>query len=159
MKWSWRKLVGSSWLIWLVSTWAGWASSVFFWRIWSGKLPEGVQTVAVRGATTWTRVWERENSKNSERYSTTEAHGISRWTEPTGESAIWIFFFKDTSLWKLRIMSTKRESQRFSKKRKWEFPGGPGVKTWHFDYRGPGFNPWSGNYDPTSCSVAKNRIE
>ena len=26
-----------------------------------------------------------------------------------------------------------------------EFPGGPVVRTWHFDCGGPEFNPWSGS--------------
>ena len=26
-----------------------------------------------------------------------------------------------------------------------EFPGVPGVRTWHLHYRWPGFNPWLGN--------------
>ena len=31
-----------------------------------------------------------------------------------------------------------------------EFPGGPVVKTLHSHCQGPGFNPWSGNWDSTS---------
>ena len=27
----------------------------------------------------------------------------------------------------------------------WEFPGGPVVRTPHFECQGPEFNPWSGN--------------
>ena len=27
----------------------------------------------------------------------------------------------------------------------WDFPGGPVAKTLPSQYRGPGFNPWSGN--------------
>ena len=26
-----------------------------------------------------------------------------------------------------------------------EFPAGPEIRTQHFHYSGPGFNPWSGN--------------
>ena len=33
-----------------------------------------------------------------------------------------------------------------------DFPGAPVVKTPSFHYRGHGFNPWSGNYDPT-CHI------
>ena len=33
-----------------------------------------------------------------------------------------------------------------------DFPSGPVVKTPHFSYRGQGFDPWSGNWDPT-CQV------
>ena len=29
-----------------------------------------------------------------------------------------------------------------------DFPGGPVVKTLYSQCRGPGFNPWSGNYVP-----------
>ena len=32
-----------------------------------------------------------------------------------------------------------------------DFPGGPGGKTLHSQCRGPGFNPWSGNYIPHAC--------
>ena len=31
-----------------------------------------------------------------------------------------------------------------------EFPSGPVVRTPHFLCSGPGFDPWSGNQDPTS---------
>lgn len=34
-----------------------------------------------------------------------------------------------------------------------EFPGGPVVKTSSFQCNGPEFDPWSGNYDPTCCTV------
>ena len=30
----------------------------------------------------------------------------------------------------------------------WAFPGGPVAKTLHFQGRGPGLDPWSGNYIP-----------
>ena len=30
----------------------------------------------------------------------------------------------------------------------WEFPGGEVVRTLCFHCQGPGFSPWSGNYDP-----------
>ena len=36
----------------------------------------------------------------------------------------------------------------------WNFPGGPVVNTLHFQCRGRGLDPWSGNYDPT-CRMAK----
>ena len=32
-------------------------------------------------------------------------------------------------------------------------PGGPVVKTLHFPWRGPGFDPWSENVDPTCHAV------
>ena len=34
-----------------------------------------------------------------------------------------------------------------------DFPGSPVVKTLSFHCRGHGFDPWSGNQDPTSCVV------
>ena len=33
----------------------------------------------------------------------------------------------------------------------WDFPGGPVVKTLPSQYRGPGFDPWSGKLDPACC--------
>ena len=36
----------------------------------------------------------------------------------------------------------------------WDFPGGPVVKTLSFQCRGRGFDPWSGNYNPT-CHVVR----
>lgn len=35
----------------------------------------------------------------------------------------------------------------------WEFPGGSGVRTLHSHCLRPGFNPWSGDKNPTSCRV------
>ena len=35
-----------------------------------------------------------------------------------------------------------------------DFPRGPVVKTPHFQCKGHGFDPWSGNYDPM-CHAAK----
>ena len=35
--------------------------------------------------------------------------------------------------------------QEKKKKKTWEFPGNPVVKTWHFRCHGLGFNPWSRN--------------
>ena len=32
-----------------------------------------------------------------------------------------------------------------------DFHGGPMVKIPHCQYRGPGFQPWPGNHDPTCC--------
>ena len=32
----------------------------------------------------------------------------------------------------------------------WEFPGGPAVRTPSSHCRGPGFDPWLGNWDPAS---------
>ena len=46
----------------------------------------------------------------------------------------------------------KRES--YSKTPDRDFPGGPVVKTPCFQCRGRGFDPWSGNSDPT-CGTAK----
>ena len=34
-----------------------------------------------------------------------------------------------------------------------DFPGSPVVRTQHFHCRGPGFNPWSGNWDPASLAA------
>ena len=45
------------------------------------------------------------------------------------------------SVWKIEL-----------KKENWDFPGGPVVKTPHFQCRGHGFSPWWGNWDPT-CHV------
>ena len=43
------------------------------------------------------------------------------------------------------------------KNRRWrEFPGGPVVRTLCFQCRGPGFDPWSGNLDPTSHMAQPN---
>ena len=33
------------------------------------------------------------------------------------------------------------------------FLGGPLVISWSFRLKGPGFNPWSGNWDSTGCTV------
>ena len=33
-----------------------------------------------------------------------------------------------------------------------DFPGGPMAKTPRSQCRGLGFDPWSGNYDPTRCN-------
>ena len=43
------------------------------------------------------------------------------------------------------------------KKSGWEFPGGPVVRTPCFHCRGPGFDPWSGNEDPTSCAAGQKK--
>ena len=40
-----------------------------------------------------------------------------------------------------------------------DFLGGPVVKPLCFHCRGPWFNPWSGNWDPTCCNAAKNKKE
>lgn len=146
MKWSWRILahwlVGRSWLIWLVSAQAGWENSVFSWRIWIGKLPEGVQTVAVRTATTWIRVWERENSKNWDILELKHRASLGG-KNPLSSQQYGPFFLKIPLSENLEQWIQRENSKGFQ--RKWEFPGGPGVKTWHFVYRGPGFNPWFGN--------------
>ena len=42
-------------------------------------------------------------------------------------------------------------------KRGWDFPGGPVVKTLHFQCRGHGFGPRSQNEDPT-CHMAWPKI-
>ena len=34
-----------------------------------------------------------------------------------------------------------------------DFPGSPAVKTPHFQCRGHGFDPWSGNWDPASHEI------
>ena len=39
----------------------------------------------------------------------------------------------------------------------WDFPGGPVVKTPHFQCKGHRFDPWSGNQDPT-CRVVWPKI-
>ena len=39
----------------------------------------------------------------------------------------------------------------------WEFSGCPVVRTPHFHCPGPGFNPWSGNQDPTSMAENKTK--
>ena len=36
-------------------------------------------------------------------------------------------------------------------------PGGPAVKTLHFDCRGQAFDPWLGSYDPTRWGKNKNK--
>ena len=38
------------------------------------------------------------------------------------------------------------------------FPGGPLVTTQHSQCRGPGFHPWSGNWDP-SCHLALKKLK
>ena len=37
------------------------------------------------------------------------------------------------------------EVKRLKKKKRRDFPSGLVVRTLHFHWRGPGFNPWSGN--------------
>ena len=37
----------------------------------------------------------------------------------------------------------------------WDFSGGPMVKTLRSQCKGHRFNPWSGNKEPTSCTVRK----
>ena len=37
-----------------------------------------------------------------------------------------------------------------------EFPGGPVAKTLYSQCRGPGFNPWSGNWIPQATAKTKN---
>ena len=41
----------------------------------------------------------------------------------------------------------------------WGFPGGPVGKTPHSQCRGPGFNPWSGNYAAIKRSHATTKIQ
>ena len=36
---------------------------------------------------------------------------------------------------------------------KQDFPGSPVVKIQASNCKGHGFDPWSGNYDPTCCTV------
>ena len=43
----------------------------------------------------------------------------------------------------------------FNLKNYWDFPGGLVVKNRWFYYRGHGFDPWSGNSDPTSHAAVK----
>ena len=38
-------------------------------------------------------------------------------------------------------------------RRRGNFLGGPLITSWSFHLKGPGFSPWSGNRDPTSCIV------
>ena len=52
--------------------------------------------------------------------------------------------FLDQSIWCISGFTPDRQR---------DFPGGPVVKTPGFQCRGRGFNPWSGNKDPTSCMV------
>ena len=40
-----------------------------------------------------------------------------------------------------------------------EFPGCPVVRTLCSHFPGPGFNPWSRNWDPTSCVVWPKKKE
>ena len=35
----------------------------------------------------------------------------------------------------------------------WNYPGGPVARTPHPQCQGPGFDPWSGNYDPANLPV------
>ena len=39
------------------------------------------------------------------------------------------------------------------KSTRWDFPGGPVAEVPCFHCRGHGFNPWSGNWDPTCHAV------
>ena len=41
-----------------------------------------------------------------------------------------------------------------SNQQRLDFPGGPVVKTPFFQFRGLGFDPWLGNWDPT-CRMAR----
>ena len=43
-----------------------------------------------------------------------------------------------------KLMKQKKQSGK-KKSYNREFPGGPGVKTWHFHCHGPRFDPWLGN--------------
>ena len=55
----------------------------------------------------------------------------------------------------IKYFATK--SMEFYKEtNKVDFPGGPMVETLHVHCRGCRFNPWSWNWDPTSCDTAKN---
>ena len=38
-----------------------------------------------------------------------------------------------------------------------EFPDGPVVRTLHFHCGGPGFDPWSGNKNPTSREAGQKK--
>ena len=41
-----------------------------------------------------------------------------------------------------------------NRKQGWrDFPGGPLVKTLHFQCKDLGFDPWLGNGDPTCCTI------
>ena len=42
-------------------------------------------------------------------------------------------------------------------KKKQDFPGGPVVRTPHFENRGHGVSPWSGHWDPI-CRVAQPKM-
>ena len=48
------------------------------------------------------------------------------------------------------LMNSISPSLFYFKSPSWEFPGGPVVRTPPSHCRGPRFNPWSGNWDPTS---------
>ena len=42
---------------------------------------------------------------------------------------------------------------QLKKKKSWDVPGGPVVKTLHFHCRGHRFDPWSGDCDPICCTL------
>jgi len=45
----------------------------------------------------------------------------------------------------------------FLKEEDRDFPGGPLVKTTGFQWRGHGFDPWTGNKDSTCCKERKKK--
>ena len=59
--------------------------------------------------------------------------------------------FHDLNKATMNVYKTKRETGTLTRYLKiirnycWDFPGGPVAKTLHFQCRGSGFNPWSGN--------------
>ena len=55
-----------------------------------------------------------------------------------------LFQFKTTELYVL-IHTSYPWTPMLTKDFFGEFPGDPVVRTWHFHYQVPGFNPWSGN--------------
>ena len=61
--------------------------------------------------------------------------------------------------WGRRRKERKKDWKK-EREEEWEFPGSPVVRTPSFHWRGPGFNPWLGNWDPTGhVALAKKGRE
>ena len=72
--------------------------------------------------------------------------------DKNGKFSVTFFFILFSFISLLRIFGIPPKQFPF-----WNFPGGPVGKTLHFNCRGHKFNPWSGNWDPTCCMVAKTK--
>ena len=74
------------------------------------------------------------------------------------------FFFALRITPKMRSQSSKCSkggpplgtSASFMLKKLWDFPGGPVSKALCSQCRGPGFNPWSGNYIPHAATKSSH---